>query len=65
MINQIQITKMLGSAKIHSLLQEMLLNNKNIPFPVASPTDCLNDGQQNCSGNDVSNLNAMDNYERK
>lgn len=56
---------MLGSAKIHSLLQEMLLNNKNIPFPVASPTDCLNDGQQNCSGNDVSNLNAMDNYERK
>lgn len=70
MINQIQITKMLGSAKIHSLLHEMLLNNKNIPVAYANQTDCCQNesGQQSCSqsGNDVSNnLNSIENYESK
>lgn len=60
MINQIQMTKILGSAKIHSLLQEMLLNNKNIPF------NQLNNGQS-CSTNDVSNnaMSSMDIYDSK
>lgn len=34
MINQIQLARMLGSAKIHSLLYEMLLTNNNISFPL-------------------------------
>ena len=71
MINQIQITKMLGSAKIHSLLQEMLLSNKNIPFPPMPNADsnCMNNASCSSSmaGNDGSNntINTMDNYESK
>ena len=36
MINQIQLARMLGSAKIHSLLHEMLLTNNNMPFPLTA-----------------------------
>ena len=64
MINQIQITKMLGSAKIHSLLQEMLLSNKNIPFAIASPTDPCMNACSTMTASDGS-INAMDSYESK
>lgn len=73
MIKQIEITKMLGSAKIHSLLQEMLLCNKNnTPYhPISSPTaesqtGCLNPGHPGpCSMSNEGSLNTIDNYESK